>query len=251
MKKYSFEDIKGKVVVITGSGRGIGKVTAEVFASQGARVVVSDIDKDVCHSTVEDIKKMGADAIGVVADISQEDQVVNLMKEPMDKWGQIDCLVNNAGMTQDALFIRMKTEQWQKVIDINLTAVYLCTKEAVKHMRKARKGNIINISSISRLGNAGQANYSAAKAGVVGLTNTLARELAPMGIRVNCIAPGFVRTRLTDAIPENIAKEMQKKIAIGRIGSPEEIAYPVLFYASQMSSYVNGCTMDVNGCANL
>ncbi len=249
--KYSFEDIKDQVVVITGSGRGIGKSVAETFANQGAKVVISDIDEDVCNEAVEDIKKQGGDAIGVVADISKEDQVANLMKAPVDKWEKIDCLVNNAGITKDGLFLRMNLEQWRTVLDINLTGTYLCAKECVKYMRKAKKGSIINISSIARMGNPGQANYSAAKAGIVGLTSTLAKELGPLGIRVNAIAPGFIRTRLTDAIPDKISQEIQKRISLGRIGVPKEIANPILFLASKMASYINGQVLDVNGCLGM
>ena len=247
MEKYAFDDIKEQVVVVTGSGRGIGRATVELFAAHGAKVVVSDMDADVCNQTTEELKKSGAEAIGVVANITKEEDVVQLMKAPMEKWGKIDCLVNNAGITKDGLFMRMKMEQWKAAIDVNLTGAYLCAREVVNHMRKARKGSIINLSSIARLGNPGQANYSSAKAGVVGLNATLAKELGPMGIRVNCIAPGFIKTRLTDAIPDKIAEELTSRIPMKRQGLPDEIAYPILFLSSRMASYVSGCLLEVHG----
>ncbi len=247
MKAYQFEDIQDQVVIITGSGRGIGKATAELFAQHGARVVVSDIDKDVCDEAVEGIKAMGAQAIGVVTDITKKDETAALMKAAVDQWGQIDCLVNNAGITQDTLFLRMKEDIWHRAIDINLTGTYRACWEAVQYMRKTKKGTIINFSSIARTGNPGQANYSAAKAGVVGLTQTLAKELASMGIRVNCVAPGLVETRMTNVIPDKIRAQLLSLIPFKRAGQPSEIAYPVLFLASKMSSYVNGVVLEISG----
>ena len=244
---YQFEDIKDTVVIVTGSGRGIGKGIAELFADYGANIVISDIDEDVCKATAEEIKKRGVDAIGVVCDVTKQDQVVNLADKAIEKWGKIDTLVNNAGITKDGLFLRMKKEQWQMVLDINLTGTFYCAHAVINHMRKARKGSIINISSIARIGNPGQTNYSASKAGVVGFTAALAKEVAPFGVRVNCVAPGFVETRLTDAIPDKIKEQMKKQIPLGRTGQPEDIAKPILFLASDLSSYMVGQTLDVNG----
>ena len=244
---YQFEDIKDTVVIVTGSGRGIGKGIAELFADYGANIVISDIDEDVCKATAEEIKKRGVDAIGVVCDVTKQDQVVNLADKAIEKWGKIDTLVNNAGITKDGLFLRMKKEQWQMVLDINLTGTFYCAHAVINHMRKARKGSIINISSIARIGNPGQTNYSASKAGVVGFTAALAKEVAPFGVRVNCVAPGFVETRLTDAIPDKIKEQIKKQIPLGRTGQPEDIAKPILFLASDLSSYMVGQTLDVNG----
>ena len=213
MKKYNFEDIQGQVVVITGSGRGIGKATADVFASQGAKVVISDIEEKVCQDAVEEIKKSGGEAIGISANVTKQEDVANLMQKTVDQWGKIDCLVNNAGIVKDGIFLRMKPQQWQAVMDVNLTGTYLCSWEAVKHMRKVRKGNIINISSVSRFGVAGQANYSSSKAAVAGLCFALSKELPSLGIRVNCVAPGLIKTPLTDALPEAVATQIKSQIA--------------------------------------
>ncbi|MBX7057194.1 MAG: 3-oxoacyl-ACP reductase FabG [Leptospirales bacterium] len=246
--KYAFEDIKDSVVIVTGSGRGIGRATAELFAEHGARVAVSDIDQEVCDTAAKEIaQKTGAEVIGVVCNITKAGDAEALMQKVVDKWGKIDVLVNNAGITKDGLFLRMKEEQWKFIIDVNLNGTYNCTFAAVQHMRKARKGSIINLSSIARFGNPGQANYSAAKAGVVGFTSALAKELGPMGIRVNAVAPGFVETRLTDAIPDKLKEEMVDRIPLKRKGQPQDIAGPILFLASSLSSYISGDTIEING----
>lgn len=251
MSKYNFEEMKGQVVVITGAGRGIGKATAELFASYGCHVVISDVDADVCESSAAEVKKLGGDTLAIVGDITKQEDVANLMAKTVEKWGKIDCLVNNAGITKDKLFLRMTLEEWQLTVNVNLTGTFLCTKEAIKYMRKVRKGNIINLSSISRFGNPGQANYSAAKAGIAGFTKSLAKELGALNIRVNAVAPGFVDTRMTKAIPEKIAEQIKAQIALNRIGEPKEIANVILFLASQMSSYVSGCILDVNGSSRV
>ncbi len=247
MEKYNFEDIKDRVVVITGSGRGIGKSTAECFASYGAKVVISDMDADVCEQTTAELKSAGCDVIGVVANITKEEDVAKLMKAPIDKWGKIDCLVNNAGITKDTLFIRMKLEQWRLVQEVIVTGTYLCCKEAVNYMRKLRTGNIINISSFVRNGNVGQVNYSSAKAALIGLTRTLAKELGSMGIRANCVAPGFIETRMTDTVPEKMVEDLKKMISLKRMGLPKDVANAILFLSSDMSSYITGETLEVNG----
>ena len=244
---YGFEDIKDSVAIITGSGRGIGRAIANLFAEHGAKVVISDIDQDVCNEAAEEVKGKGGEVLAVVCDITKPEQVQNLVEKTVEKWGRIDHMINNAGITKDGLFIRMKPEQWNFVIDINLNGTYNCCYAVSNVMRKQRKGNIINLSSVALQGNPGQANYSAAKAGIVGLTKALAKELASMGIRVNCIAPGFVHTRLTDAIPDKIKTEMIKQIPLGRTGEPNDIAKPILFLCSDMASYLTGQTIDVNG----
>lgn len=247
MKKYAFEDIKDQVVIVTGSGRGIGRTTAEVFASQGAKVVISDMDEDVCKQAAEEIAKLGVETMHYVCNITNREQVDAMMQAVVDKWGRIDTLVNNAGITKDGLFLRMKPEQWNFIIDVNLNGTYNCAHSAIQHMRKTKKGSIINLSSIARAGNPGQVNYSAAKAGIVGFTAALGKEIASMGIRVNAVAPGFVETRLTAAIPDKIKDEMVKNIPMKRKGMPEDIAYPILFLASELSAYMTGVTIDVNG----
>ncbi|MDH5720778.1 MAG: 3-oxoacyl-ACP reductase FabG [Spirochaetia bacterium] len=245
--KYSFEDIKDKVVIVTGSGQGIGRDIAEHFADYGAKIVITDIHEDTAQATAEEIAKKGVDTHSVVCDVSNFEQVKNMVDNTVEKWGKIDILVNNAGITMDNFFIRMKPEQWNKVIDINLNGVYNCTYAAVGVMRKVKSGNIVNISSISAQGNPGQANYSASKAGVIGFTKTLGRELASMGIRVNAVAPGFIKTAMTDKIPEEIRERMLKGIPLGRPGYPEDVANAVLFLASDLSSYVTAHVLDVNG----
>ncbi len=247
MNKYSFEDIKDQVVIITGAGRGIGRTTAEVFASQGAKIVISDIDEDVCREAAEHVGKSGVQVMHYVCNITNREQVDAMMQAVVDKFGRIDTLVNNAGITKDGLFLRMKPEQWDFIINVNLNGTYNCSHAAVQHMRKTKQGSIINLSSLARVGNPGQVNYSAAKAGIVGFTAALGKELAPMGIRVNAVAPGFVETRLTDAIPDKIKDAMVASIPLKRKGQPEDIAYPILFLASKMSAYMTGNTIDVNG----
>lgn len=245
--KYSFEDIEGQVVIVTGSGRGIGRATANLFAAHGAKVVVSDIDRDVCQEAAEEVAKQGGEALPLVLDVTKKEQVDDFVKQIAAKWQRIDCLVNNAGITKDSSFLRMPLADWEFILNVNLTGAYLCASAVVPYMRKARKGSIINVSSFSRSGNPGQANYAAAKAGIEGFTRSLAKELGPMGIRVNCVAPGFIKTRLTDAIPDKIVDAATAMIPLKRRGEPEEIAWPILFLASRMSSYASGLMMDING----
>lgn len=245
-----FDDLKDKVVLITGSGRGIGKGIAEAFAEVGSKVVITDIDAETCAATAKEIAGKGVDTLDVVCDVSKRDSVDELIQKIVDKFGQIDVVVNNAGTTKDGLFIRMKPEQWQMIIDINLTGTYNVTHAAVNVMRKKKSGNIINLSSVNALGVPGQANYAASKAGVIGFTKALGKELAPMGIRVNALAPGFIETYLTSLIPEKMAEEMVKNIPLGRKGQPIDIAKPILFLASDLSAYVTGEVLNVNGGLN-
>ena len=196
----SRQHLKDKVAVVTGASRGIGKATALALASQGAKVVVNYArSSDAAEATVKEITDAGGEAIATQADVSQSDEVDSLIKTTLDKFGRIDVLVNNAGITKDTLLLRMKPEQWQAVIDLNLTGVFLCTKAVSKAMLKQRSGRIINIASVAgQMGNPGQANYSAAKAGVIGFTKTVAKELANRGVTVNAVAPGFIETDMTE-----------------------------------------------------
>lgn len=244
------EDLKDKVVIITGSGRGIGKGIAEAFAEVGSKIVITDIDAETCAATAKEIAEKGVDTLDVVCDVSNRESVDEMIKKTVDKFGQIDVVVNNAGTTKDGLFMRMKPEQWQMIIDINLTGTYNVTHAAINVMRKKKSGNIINLSSVNALGVPGQANYAASKAGVIGFTKAIAKELAPMGIRVNALAPGFIETYLTSLIPEKMAEEMVKNIPMARKGQPEDIAKPILFLASDLSSYVTGEVLNVNGGLN-
>jgi len=245
--RYQFDDLNKKVVVVTGSGQGIGKAIALLFADHGANIVITDINQETANQTAEEIKTRGVDAIAVASDVSSKDDVNNLFAKAVEKWGRVDVLINNAGITMDGLFIRMKEEQLDRVLDINLKGTFLCAQAAANVMRKERSGVIINISSIAAQGNPGQANYSASKAGVIGLTKTLAKELAPLGIRCNAIAPGFIHTPMTDKIPEKYKEKVLAAIPLARFGEPDDVAKVALFLASDLSSYITGHILDING----
>ncbi len=238
-------DFKDKVVVVTGSGRGIGLRILERFYKLGAKVVVSDLD--AAH--VEEVaSKMGDRAIGIAANVTIADDITALFKNVVEKFGRVDIVVNNAGITRDTLLIRMDEKDWDMVLDINLKGAFLVTKTAGKLMMKQRVGRIVNISSVVGLtGNAGQANYSASKAGLIGLTKSAAREFAPRGITVNAVAPGFIMTDMTDNLPDAAKETFRQKIMIDRFGEPDDIASAVLFFASDEASYVTGQVLAVDG----
>ena len=243
-EELKMNDLNGKVVLVTGSAQGIGLGIAKKFLDHKSKVVISDINQEALDIA---LKQLSGDVMSIDTNVAKEEDVVNMLNSIIQKWGRIDILINNAGITADTLFIRMKKETWQKVLDVNLTGTYLCAYEATKYMRKQKSGNIINISSISARGNPGQANYAASKAGVIGFTKTIAKELAPMGIRVNAVAPGFIQTAMTDKIPDKIKNAMVSDIPIGRIGQPEDIANAILFLSSNLSSYITGEIINVNG----
>lgn len=242
-------ELKGKAAVVTGSARGIGKAIAEKLASLGASVVINDISEDTAKKTAEEIAaKYGVETLAHACDISQEDQAAALMEACVQKFGKVDILVNNAGITRDTLMLRMKKEQWDQVIAVNLTGTFLCTKAAFKHMMSARSGAIVNLSSIAGVnGNMGQTNYSASKAGVIGFTKSAALEGAMRGVRCNAIAPGFIATDMTAAIPDKIKAVMLKSIPLNRAGTPEDIANGVAFLVSDMASYITGQVLEING----
>ncbi len=239
-------DFSGQVALVTGSARGIGRAIAEAFARRGATVAVADVNLEQSKETSVEIAKEGAKSSAVRLDVSKSGDVTRAFEEILKEFGRIDILVNNAGITRDSLLLRMKEEDWDAVMEINLKGVFLCSKEAVKIMAKQRYGRIINIASIVAFtGNPGQANYSASKAGIVGLTKTIAKEYASRGITSNAVAPGFITTAMTDAIPENIKEEMKKTIPMGKFGTIEDVANAVLFLASQ--PYITGQVVHVNG----
>ena len=243
----SLQHLKDKVAVVTGASRGIGKATAIELARQGAKVVVNYArSSEAAEATVKEITTAGGDAIALQADVSQAEQVDSLIKTTLDKFGQIDVLVNNAGITKDTLLLRMKPEQWQAVIDLNLTGVFLCTKAASKIMLKQRSGRIINIASVAgQMGNPGQANYSAAKAGVIGFTKTVAKELANRGVTVNAVAPGFIATDMTEDLKSDKIIDF---IPLGRYGIPEEVAGTIRFLAADpAAAYITGQVFNVDG----
>jgi 3-oxoacyl-[acyl-carrier protein] reductase len=239
--------LKDQVAIITGASRGIGRAIALQLAFEGAKVVVnyasSSTDAD---QVVAEITTAGGEAVAIQGDVSQENQVDTLIKTTLEKFQRVDILVNNAGITRDTLLLRMKLEEWQAVIDINLTGVFLCTKAVSKIMLKQRSGRIINIASVAgQMGNPGQANYSAAKAGVIGFTKTVAKELSSRGITVNAVAPGFIITDMTSDIK---AEGILQYIPLGRFGQPEEIAGMVRFLASDpAAAYITGQVFNVDG----
>ena len=243
----NLQHLKDKVAVITGASRGIGKAAAIALATQGAKVVINYArSSDAAEATVQEIVTAGGEAVAVQADVSVAEQVDNLIKTTLDKFGRIDVLVNNAGITKDTLLLRMKPEQWQAVIDLNLTGVFLCTKAVSKTMLKQRSGRIINIASVAgQMGNPGQANYSAAKAGVIGFTKTVAKELANRGVTVNAVAPGFITTDMTEDLKSD---DIIKFIPLGRYGKPEEVAGAIRFLAADpAAAYITGQVFNVDG----
>ncbi|HHI02009.1 MAG: 3-oxoacyl-ACP reductase [Candidatus Zixiibacteriota bacterium] len=237
-----------KTAVVTGSARGIGKAIAERLGSQGAQVVISDILMEAAEKTVREFRDKGFEAFAIKADVSSSDDVKNLIKEAVAKYQTLDIVINNAGITRDTLMIRMSEDDWNKVIDINLKGAFLVTQAAAKVMMKQRFGRIVNISSVvGQMGNAGQANYSASKAGLIGLTKSSARELAARGITVNAIAPGFIESEMTEKLPEEVRNEFMKATALKRFGKPEDIAAAAAFLVSDDASYITGQVLAVNG----
>ncbi|MGD8190164.1 3-oxoacyl-[acyl-carrier-protein] reductase [Brevibacillus ginsengisoli] len=241
--------LNGKVALVTGASRGIGRAIALRLAQAGANVVVNYAGSEgAAAETVAAIKELGREAIMVRANVGNADEVNNMFKEVLDQFGQIDILVNNAGITRDNLIMRMKEEEWDEVIDINLKGVFNCIKAATRPMMKQRSGSIINITSVvGVMGNAGQANYVAAKAGVIGLTKTTARELASRNITVNAVAPGFIETDMTAKLPEDVRSGLMSQIPLGKLGKADDIAQVVLFLASDAASYMTGQTLHVDG----
>ena len=243
----NLQTLRGQVAIITGASRGIGRAIAQELGKLGATVVVNYASSsDAAEEVVDTITKTGVRAIALQADVSQADQVDALVKSVMEKFNRVDILVNNAGITRDTLLLRMKLEDWQAVIDLNLTGVFLCTRAVSKVMLKQRFGRIINITSIAGLmGNPGQANYSAAKAGVIGFTKTIAKEFASRGITVNAVAPGFIATDMTSNIN---SEEILKFIPLSRYGQPEEVAGMVRFLAADPAAgYITGQVFNVDG----
>ncbi len=239
--------LDGQVAIVTGASRGIGKATALQLAAQGAKVAINYASSSgAADAVVNEIKAAGGEAISIGADVSQAEAVDQLVAETMNQWGRIDILVNNAGITKDTLLLRMKLEDWQAVIDLNLTGVFLCTKAVSKIMLKQKSGRIVNITSVAgQMGNPGQANYSAAKAGVIGFTKTVAKELSSRGITVNAVAPGFIATDMTNDLK---AEGILQFIPLGRYGQPEEVAGMIRFLAADpAAAYITGQTFNVDG----
>ncbi|MGE7672495.1 3-oxoacyl-[acyl-carrier-protein] reductase [Lysinibacillus sp. NPDC094403] len=241
--------LEGKVAVVTGASRGIGRAIAFKLADEGAKVVVNYSGSQAkAEEVVASIQENGGEAIAVQASVSKTEEVTALMDAAVKTFGSLDILVNNAGITRDNLLMRMKEDEWDDVLDTNLKGVFLCTKAVTRQMMKQRAGRIINISSIVGVaGNAGQANYVAAKAGVIGLTKTTAKELASRNILVNAIAPGFIETEMTDQLPEDLKQGMLTQIPLAKLGQPEDIAKAVAFLASDDANYMTGQTLHIDG----
>ncbi|KIL29132.1 3-oxoacyl-[acyl-carrier-protein] reductase [Bacillus stratosphericus] len=241
--------LTNKTAVVTGASRGIGRSIAIDLAKKGVNVVVNYSGNEAkANEVVDEIKALGQQAFAVKADVSNAEEVQALMKQAVDTFGSIDILVNNAGITKDNLLMRMKENEWDDVININLKGVFNCTKAVTRQMMKQRSGRIINVASVVGVcGNPGQANYVAAKAGVIGLTKTTAKELASRHITVNAVAPGFISTDMTDKLDENVQTEMLKQIPLARFGAPEDISNVVVFLASEGAGYITGQTIQVDG----
>jgi 3-oxoacyl-[acyl-carrier protein] reductase len=243
----NLQSLREQVAVVTGASRGIGRAIAQEFAKLGANVVVNYANSSqAAEDLVSEITAAGGNAIALQADVSKAEEVDTLISTVLEKFNQIDILVNNAGITRDTLLLRMKPEDWQAVINLNLTGLFLCTRAVSKGMLKKRSGRIINIASVAgQMGNPGQANYSAAKAGVIGLTKTLAKEFASRGITVNAVSPGFIETDMTSNLQ---SEEILKAIPLGRYGKPEEIAGMVRFLAADTAAaYITGQVFNVDG----
>ena len=241
--------LKDKVAIITGSARGIGRAIAEEYASNGAKVVISDIIQDKAEETANEIKaKYNVDTLAIKADVSKYEDVEILVNQTIEKFGKIDIIVNNAGITRDNLIMRMSEQEWDLVIDINLKGVFNCTKAVSRPMMKQRYGKIINITSVvGEMGNPGQINYSASKAGVIGMTKTTAKELGSRGIRVNAIAPGFIVSEMTDKMTDQAKESLMKLIPMGELGKPADVAKAAVFLASDMADYITGQVINVCG----
>lgn len=239
---------KDKVAVVTGASRGIGKSIALALAAKGATVVAMDMDADATEAVVAELKASGAKALAVVGNVTSSVDVDRMISAAVEEFGRVDILVNNAGITRDGLLMRMKDEEWDAVLNVNLKGAFLCTRSAFKVMSKQRYGRIINIASVvGQMGNAGQANYCASKAGLIGLTKSNAREMAKRNVTVNAVAPGFIATAMTDALPEKVREELAAQIPLERLGSADDIANAVVFLASEASGYITGHVLSVNG----
>lgn len=239
---------KGKIAIVTGASRGIGRSISLALSAAGATIVAMDMDQAATDAVVAELKAAGGNAIAVVGNVTIPADAENMIDVTVKEFGRVDILVNNAGITRDNIFIRMKDEDWDAVMTVNLKGAFLCSRAASKAMVKQRSGRIINIASVvGQMGNAGQANYCASKAGLIGLTKSNARELAKRNITVNAVAPGFIATAMTDALSDKVKAELTAQIPLERLGSSEDIANAVLFLAAEASGYITGHVLSVNG----
>ena len=240
--------LDGKVAIVTGAAQGIGKAIADKLSRAACNIVIADISEDLLDKTCDEISKSGVEVLGVKVDVSSFASVEALVKKTLDKFKKIDILINNAGITRDNLLLRMSEEDWDRVLNINLKGAFNCIKAVSRQMLKQRSGVIVNVASIiGIIGNPGQANYSASKAGVIALTKTCAKEFASRNIRVNAIAPGFIKTHMTDILPDNVKEELKSKIPLNRFGLPGDVANLVLFLVSEDSDYITGQVVSIDG----
>jgi 3-oxoacyl-[acyl-carrier protein] reductase len=239
---------KGKIAVVTGASRGIGRQICLALAREGATIVAMDLGMTETEALVQELTALGVDALAVEGNVTVAADVERMIDTALEKFGRVDILVNNAGITRDGLLMRMKDEDWDAVLTVNLKGAFLCTRAASKVMTKQRFGRIVNIASVvGQMGNAGQANYCASKAGLMGLTKSNARELAKRNVTVNAVAPGFIATAMTDALPEKARQDLAAQIPLERLGTPEDIAHAVVFLVSERASYITGHVLSVNG----
>jgi len=239
-------NLSNRVAIVTGSARGIGRAIALRLADAGANIVVSDIDD--AEPVANEIRAKGRQSLAVKANVTSATDVEKLVEATVSNFGRVDILVNNAGITRDQLLLRMSEEEWDAVLNVNLKSVFLCTRAVLRHMLKQRWGRIISISSIvGVVGNPGQANYAASKAGIIGFTKTIAREVGSRGITANAIAPGFIETKMTQALNENQRQELMKRIPLGSLGTPQDVAEAVAFLASEEARYITGQVLGVDG----
>ncbi len=244
--------LTGEIALVTGGSRGIGKAISIALAKANATVVVNSIDEEEAISVANEIQSFGINAVAFKADISNPAEVESMVQHIQEKLGKITILINNAGITKDGLLMRMKEEDWDAVLNINLKGTYNCTKACIKDMIKQRKGNIVNISSVVGIsGNAGQTNYAASKAGVIGFSKSLAKEVGNRGIRVNAVAPGFIDTVMTEKLTQDMVNKIKEQIPLGTLGAPEDVADLVLFLVSPSAKYITGEVIKVDGGLNL
>lgn len=237
-----------KVAIITGGGRGIGEATAKKFSKEGAKVVIADIDKENVDQVVKEILVTGGEAFGLIADVTSQESVNDMIQATIEKYGRLDILVNNAGITMDSTLLKMKESQWDAVIDVNLKGVFNCGQAAAKVMVEQGSGVILNASSVVGIyGNFGQTNYAATKWGVIGMTKTWSKELGRKGVRVNAVAPGFISTPMVMKMPEKVIDMMKGKASLGSLGEPEDIANAYAFLASDEAKFVTGAVLEVTG----
>jgi 3-oxoacyl-[acyl-carrier protein] reductase len=241
-------EFKGKVALVTGGARGIGKAIVTEFAGLGCDVVISDVDIKGARAVAQEMEKSGVRSLAIEADVSETEQVDALVHQTLESLNRLDILVNNAGITRDTLLMRMREEDWDLVLKVNLKGAFLCTQKVIRSMMKQRSGKIINIASVvGIMGNAGQANYAASKAGLIGLTRSVAKEVASKNIQVNAVAPGFIETEMTAHLPQDVKDIYLANIPSRRGGTPEDVARAVSFLASSASDYITGQVIQVDG----